>query len=192
MWSPASWTQEVGWGDTLPGTMGVGIFDQIDALQVQADQALSRVQRLLDEKTIQNVHEGGDDLRQLLRRLNEMSAEQRGEFATLTQSLRRAAESLEQTATGPEVERSLQRIDVLTGQLNDLVSIFDQSAHSVESILSRIDRGEGSLGKLTKDDALYDNAAAAATSLKIAADELAALAADIRKQPSRYVKVSVF
>ena len=184
--------QEVGWGDTLPGAMGAGIFDQIDALQVQADQALVRVQRLLDEKTIQNVHEGGDDLQQLLRRLNEMTAAQRVEFAALTQSLRRTAESLEKTASGPEVERSIKRIDMLTGQLNDLVSTLDQSAHSTASVLARIDRGEGSLGKRTKDDALYDNAAAAAASLKKAADELSTLAEDIRKQPSRYVKVSVF
>ena len=184
--------QEVGWGDTLPGAIGAGIFDQIDALQVQADQALVRVQRLLDEKTIQNVHEGGDDLQQLLRRLNEMTAAQRVEFAALTQSLRRTAESLEKTASGPEVERSIKRIDMLTGQLNDLVSTLAQSAHSTASVLARIDRGEGSLGKLTKDDALYDNAAAAAASLKKAADELSTLAEDIRKQPSRYVKVSVF
>lgn len=182
----------VGWGDTLAGSMGAGIFDQIDALQVQADQALARVQRLLDEKTIQNVHEGGDDLQQLLRRLNEMTAEQRTEFASLTQSLRRTAESLEKTASGPEIERSIKRIDVLTGQLNNLVSILDQSAHSTARVLARIDRGEGSLGKFTKDDALYDNAAAAAASLKKAADELSTLAEDIRKQPSKYVKVSVF
>lgn len=184
--------QGVGWGDTLPGSMGAGIFDQIDALQVQADQALSRVQRLLDEKAIQNVHEGSNDLRQMLRQLNEMTAEQRSEFASLTQSLRRTTESLEKTATGPEVARSVKRIDVLTGQLNDLVTTLDQSAHASESILARIDRGEGTLGKLTTDDALYDNAAAAAESLKKAADELAALAEDIRKQPSKYVKVSVF
>lgn len=189
---PGAAEQEVSWGDTLPGSMGKGIFDQIDALQVQADQALSRVQRLLDEKTIQNVHEGGDDLQQLLRRLNEMTAEQRDEFASLTQSLRRAAESLEKTAAGPEIERSVKRIDALTGQLNDLVATLDQSARSAESILARIDRGEGSLGKLTQDEALYDNAAAAAASLKKAADELANLAEDIRKQPTKYVKLSVF
>ena len=121
-----------------------------------------------------------------------MTAAQRVEFAALTQSLRRTAESLEKTASGPEVERSIKRIDMLTGQLNDLVSTLAQSAHSTASVLARIDRGEGSLGKRTKDDALYDNAAAAAASLKKAADELSTLAEDIRKQPSRYVKVSVF
>jgi len=189
---PGASDQDVGWSDTLPGSIGKGIFDQIDALQEQADQALTRVQRLLDEKTIQNVHEGGDDLRQLLRRLNEVTAEQQDEFAALTRSLRRTAESLEQTATGPEIGRSIERIDALTGRLDSLVASLDQSARSAESILARIDRGEGSLGKLTRDETLYDNAAAAAASVKKAADELANLAEDVRSQPSKYVQVSVF
>ena len=189
---PGVAAQDVGWSDALPGSIGKGIFDQIDVLQEQADKALTRVQRLLDEKTIQNVHEGGDDLRQLLRRLNEMTAEQRDEFTALTRSLRRTAESLEQTATGPEIDRSVKRIDALTGQLDSLVSTLDQSARSAQNVLARIDRGEGSLGKLTRDEALYDNATAAAASLKQAADELANLAEDIRNQPGKYVQVSVF
>ena len=189
---PGKADQDLSWGDALPGAIGEGIFDQIDELQEQADQALSRVQRLLDEKTIQNVHEGGDDLRQLLRRLNEVTAEQRDEFAALTRSLRRTAESLEKTAAGPELKRSVKHIEALTDKLDSLASTLDQSARSAASILARIDRGEGSLGKLTRDETLYDNAAAAASSVKKAADELAALAEDVRTQPAKYVKVSVF
>ena len=189
---PSSADHDVSWGETLPGSIGEGIFDQIDALQEHADNALIRVQRLLDEKTIQNVHEGGDDLRQLLRLLNEVTTEQRDEFAAFTHSLRRTAESLEKTATGPEIERSVKRIDALTEKLDSVISTLDQSARSAESILARIDRGEGSLGKLTRDEVLYDNAAAAAASVKKAADELARLAADIRTQPAKYVKLSVF
>jgi phospholipid/cholesterol/gamma-HCH transport system substrate-binding protein len=189
---PGAAEQDLNWGETLPGSIGKGIFDQIDLLQEQADKALTRVQRLLDEKTIQNVHEGGDDLRQLLRLLNEVTTEQRDEFAALTGSLRRSAEHLEKTAAGPELERSVQRIDVLTEKLDSLVTNLDQSARSAGSILARIDRGEGSLGKLTQDEALYDNAAGAAASVKKAADELARLAEDVRNQPAKYVKVSVF
>ena len=189
---PGKADQDLSWGDALPGAIGEGIFDQIDELQEQADKALTRVQRLLDEKTIQNVHEGGDDLRQLLRLLNEVTAEQRDEFAALTRSLRRTAESLEKTAAGPELKRSVKHIEALTGKLDSLASTLDQSARSAASILARIDRGEGSLGKLTRDEALYDNAAAAAASVKRAADELATLAEDVRTQPAKYVKVSVF
>ena len=184
--------QDLSWGDTLPGIIGKGVFDQIDELQDHADKALVRVQNLLDEQTIQNVHEGGQDLRQLLRQLNEVTTEQRGELAAITSSLRRAAEGLEKTATGPQLNRAVQRIDTLTEKLDSTAAALVRSSHSAESILARMDRGEGTLGKLSRDEALYDRAAEAAASMKKAADELSELAADVRTQPKKYVHLSIF
>ncbi len=184
--------QDLSWGDTLPGIIGKGVFDQIDELQDHADKALVRVQNLLDEQTIQNVHEGGQDLRQLLRQLNEVTTEQRGELAAITSSLRRAAEGLEKTATGPQLNRAVQRIDTLTEKLDSTAAALVRSSHSAESILARMDRGEGTLGKLSRDEALYDRAAEAAASMKKAADELSELAADVRTQPKTYVHLSIF
>lgn len=179
-------------GLVLPGSVGKGIFDQIDALQISAGQALVRVQTLLDEKTIQNVHEGGDDLRKLMRELKEMASEQRSEFVAITGSLRHTVEALEQTTTGPEIDRSVKRIDVITTKLDSVASAFDRTVRSAESILARIDRGEGSLGKLTRDDALYNNASEAAATMKKAAEEFARLATDVRAEPKKYLKLSVF
>ena len=181
---------DVSWGDTLPGTIGKGVFDQIDQLQTQADQALIRVQRLLDEQTIQNVHEGGDDLRKLLRQLNEVTTQQRGELAAITGSLRRSAEGLEKT--GPQFNRVVQRIDALTEKLDSTAATLDRSSRSAESILARMDRGEGTLGKLSTDTALYDRAVDAATGMKKAAEELSGLAADIRTNPKKFVHLSIF
>lgn len=189
---PGTADHDAEWGARLPGSIGTGMFEQIDELQTQTDKALERIQQLLDEEMIQNVHAGGSDLRRLLGVLNEITTEQRDEFAALTGSLRRSAESLEKVATGPEVERSIRRMDELTEKLNSLVATLEQSARSAESVLARIDRGEGSLGKMTRDEALYDNAAAAAASMKTAADELARLAADIRTEPGKYVQLSLF
>ena len=51
--------------------------------------------------------------------------------------------------------------------------------------MSRVDRGEGTLGKLTRDDALYNNLNAAAVNLN-------KLAEDIRQQPRKYINLKVF
>jgi phospholipid/cholesterol/gamma-HCH transport system substrate-binding protein len=189
---PGASEQDLSWGDVLPGTIGVGVFDQIDELQGQADKALIRVQKLLDEQTIENVHEGGRDLRQLLRQLNEVTTQQRGELAAITGSLRRAAEGLEKTTAGPQLNRAVQRIDNLTEKLDSTAAALDRSSHSAESILARMDRGEGTLGKLSRDEALYDRATEAAVGMKKAADELSGLAADIRAKPEKYIHLSIF
>ena len=179
-------------GLVLPGSVGNGIFDRIDELGSSAGKALVRVQSLLDDRTIQNVHDGGDDLRKLMQQLHEMAVEQRGELTALTGSLRHTAQTLETTATRPEIDRSVKRIDVVTTKLDSIASVLDRSARSAETILARTERGEGSLGKLTTDDALYDNAAKAAATMNKAAEEFARLAADVRADPKKYLKLSVF
>ena len=189
---PGTSTSNARGGAVLPGSVAKGIFDQIDQLQASAGNALVRVQNLLDEQTIRNVHEGGDDLRKLMRQLDEMAVEQRTQVAALTGSLRRSAEALEKTTTGPEIDRSVKRIDVVTAKLDSIASAYTRSARSAEAILARIDRGEGTLGKLTRDDALYNNAAEAAATMKKAADEFARLAADVRAEPKKYLKLSLF
>jgi len=189
---PGTSDTEAGWGDVLPGYIEKGVFEEIDQVQQQADRALDRVQRLLDEETVANVHASGRDLRQLLRQLVEVSGEQRGELAALTGSLRRSAAALEQTVTGPEVGRSARRLESLVGRLDSVAARLDRSSRSAESILARLAQGQGTLGRLVADEALYDNVSAAAASIRQAADELTRLTADIRAQPEKYVQVSVF
>lgn len=189
---PGASSQNARSGAELPGSVGKGIFDQLDELESSASQALVRVQSLLDDKTIQNVHQGSDDMSGLMRQLREAAVEQRSEFRALSGSLRHTAESLEETVTGPEIDRSVKRIDGVTAKLDSIATVLDRTARSSEAILARIERGEGSLGKLTMDDALYNNASEAAATMKEAADEFARLAADVRADPKKYLKLSVF
>jgi phospholipid/cholesterol/gamma-HCH transport system substrate-binding protein len=51
--------------------------------------------------------------------------------------------------------------------------------------MGRMERGEGTLGKLSKDDSLYNN-------LNSAVTNLSQLTNDIRANPKKYLSVSVF
>jgi phospholipid/cholesterol/gamma-HCH transport system substrate-binding protein len=52
-------------------------------------------------------------------------------------------------------------------------------------VLSSINRGEGSLGKLIQDDALYNN-------LEASTKEVELLIKDLKEHPKRYVHFSLF
>jgi phospholipid/cholesterol/gamma-HCH transport system substrate-binding protein len=56
---------------------------------------------------------------------------------------------------------------------------------SADSLISRLQSGEGSLGRLTTDTALY-------VETRRAVVELRELLADVKANPKRYFKVSVF
>lgn len=181
-----------GWNDTLVGISQKGVLDQAGELQSEATGALTRVQELLNDSAIDDVHTSGKELRRLLHELAETTVEQRGELEALSKSLRRSAESVEQTVSSPQVEHSLERMESLVSRLDGIAAVLARSATATDSILGRVDRGEGTLGRLSRDEQLYDEVAAAAASVRKAADAFANLAADIRERPKRYVQVSVF
>ena len=179
-------------GDSIPGTIGSGPFAEVNELTGSAAKAVDRVKALFSDETVQNVQKGSGEARQVIHDLQAAINEQRADLLALTKSLRKAAEGLEPVATGPELQQSVKRIDALTQRLDGVVGTLDRSSRSLETVMGRIERGEGSLGKLTKDDKLYVNAAEAAASLNKAAEELTRLTADIRNQPRKYLKFSVF
>jgi len=96
-----------------------------------------------------------------------------------------------------QLDRSLKNVDHITDNFSKLsdtllhadlagtLSGFQNTVESLNVILSKIERGEGSLGKLHQDDALYNNLAEASRELDL-------LLQDFRLNPKRYVNVSVF
>ncbi len=180
------------WGDVLEGRSGIGLFDKMDSLAGEADDVAERVKTLLSEEMVGDLQGSASEARALLKNLSGTVSEQRGELKALTASLKRSAEGLEKVTTGDELEETVKQMQELTDRADEVLAGLDTSSKSLESILGRIDRGEGSLGKLTTDDQLYDNVASAAANLDKTATELQALLEDIRLKPKKYIKLSLF
>ena len=172
-------------GDVVVGSTVAGAFDAAANVGTRADAVLGQVQTLLSEKTVAALGSGAVELQSLLTELALVVAEQRRELNTLTASLNRTAGGFEKVATGPELARAAARADTLMARLDSSSQRLDRVSGSLETILGRMERGEGTLGKLSQDDALYTN-------LNTAASELNLLVADIRKDPRKYLSVSVF
>jgi len=179
-------------GDTLEGRSGVGLFDKMDSLAGEADDVAGRLKALLSDQMVSDMQGSATEARRLLEQMSGTVNEQRGELLALSRSLRRSAEGLEKVTTGSELEEAVKRIETLTRRVEDVLCGLDESSQSLRSVLGRIDRGEGSLGKLTKDDALYDNMARAAANVDKTAEELRLLVEDVRQTPKKYLKLSLF
>ena len=67
----------------------------------------------------------------------------------------------------------------------NLIDRADRSLSSLEEITSRLQRGEGTAGKLLSDKELYDK-------LNRMVDDLDLLVRDIKENPKRYLKFSLF
>ena len=180
------------WGDELPGANGLGPFNRVDSLAGEAEKVTARLQRLMSDETIRSVQDSSGEMSKLLRQLTSLVSEQHGELKALSASLRRSADGMEKLTTGPELESTLKKLDRLSGRIDGLASNLDRSAQSLDSILGRVERGEGTIGKLSKDQGLYDNLSRAAADFDTAALEMQKLVGDIRREPKKYISLKMF
>ncbi|GAB3512086.1 MlaD family protein [Emticicia fontis] len=105
--------------------------------------------------------------------------------ATLTSNLNGLATNLDS-----QIKPILQKTNTFADSLNAIrlgqtVAQLNNSVASLQGILKDINQGKGTLGKLTSDDSLYVN-------LDRTAANLAALMADLKANPKRYVHFSLF
>jgi phospholipid/cholesterol/gamma-HCH transport system substrate-binding protein len=189
---PGKSKENVGWGARLPGENGPGLFDRMDELAGQAGKVAVKMQDLLSDRMVSDVHGSAVDARRSLASLQAMLDEERPQIRALVASLRRSAEGVEKVTTGPELEQTVKRIDAIAGRLEGTANTLDRSSKSVEAIIDRIGRGEGTLGKLTADDELYRNANDAAANLNKATVELNKLLVDFQAHPRKYINLKIF
>lgn len=176
----------LGNGEHIPGETRAGTLGTAEGLTDQAEVVMQRVESLLSEPTIEGVHASVREMESLLRTLSELTRTQSREVARLTESLNRSAQGLETAAGGGEdVARAAARADSALLELNVASGRLNRASESLQTVLTRVEQGEGTLGQLATDDALYDN-------LNEAALAVTRLADDIRANPRRYVNITVF
>jgi phospholipid/cholesterol/gamma-HCH transport system substrate-binding protein len=179
-------------GAELPGTAAAGMFDVATSVGTRADTVLGRAAAMLDPRTIQAVGGSAQELQVMLTSLAGLATEQRREIALLSASLRRSAEGVESATTRPELQRAVARMDSITLQLDRSTASLNRSTTSLEAVLGRIERGEGTLGKLSADETLYNNLNQAALSANRTASNADSLMADIKRNPRKYINLEVF
>lgn len=174
--------------DTLrgEGPGGEGLLGSVDELSARASSVLASMDALLDDETVGSVKGSARALEGLLTDLSAVTREQRGALQRLTERLNAAAEGLEDaTAVGPDVARAVARADSAMVVLRQTGDNLDAATVSLRTVLGRMERGEGTLGRLSADESLY-------VSLSTAAESLNALLKDLQEHPNKYINISIF
>jgi phospholipid/cholesterol/gamma-HCH transport system substrate-binding protein len=174
--------------DTIAGegAAGGGLLSSVDVLSARAESVLESIDEMLDEETVGSFQGSARELEGLLRDLSTVTREQRVQLADLTASLTRAAEGVEAaSAAGPDIASAIARADSAMATLAETSESLDTAVASLGTILGRMERGEGTLGRLSTDETLY-------VSLNDAAQSLNTLLADLQANPNKYINISIF
>ena len=175
-------------GDTLRGCMETDMLSSVtgglDSLMRSIGTTVESVNLILDE-------ENRAEVRQLLQRLNRtagnlekisaMLQSKSPDIETLLSNLSSISATLDSAATA--ISGTAANAEAITASLNeaDLKGMTD----SIRSLAGRLQSPDGSIGKLMRSDSLYNT-------LTALSSDLDSLVNNIRKDPKKYIKISIF
>jgi phospholipid/cholesterol/gamma-HCH transport system substrate-binding protein len=177
--------------DTIPGVYEKGVAEVMSdmgaAVDAVADLA-TQLRKIADsmeksgslDRTLSNFRNTSEELKlavsenravlkETMSNLNAASRTARSLTTDREAQLRHTLDSFERTAVS--MERLTARLDSLRG--------------SLQSVSAKVDRGDGTLGKLVNDPRLYDDAKETVAQLKL-------LIEDMKKNPKKYINLRVF
>ena len=179
-------------GDTLQSRIKPGLTDvvgseiaplqkKLDTVLSDADTLIGALNTILDDQAQSGLNEAFANLSTTVTNLNTISSDLSNILSSQGKNINTTLENLAETSDNlNQITDSLSRAN-----LKGMITKFESTATNLNLVLSSINRGEGSLGKLIQDDALYNN-------LEASTKEVELLIKDLKEHPKRYVHFSLF
>jgi phospholipid/cholesterol/gamma-HCH transport system substrate-binding protein len=173
----------------------------------------TRFELAFTEETALNIREAIENIQEVSEQLTGLVSKQQVAIEEVAHNLERTSEAagqaaitmqrafaeIEQAIGGGRLTTIVQNVERTTSRTDSLVSILAAASHDlrttamtadgtlrqVSSIATAVERGEGSLGMLLRDTTLYLHLVD--TNL-----EVQALLRDIRRNPRRYINLTIF
>jgi phospholipid/cholesterol/gamma-HCH transport system substrate-binding protein len=157
------------------------IGSQAEGLAALGTELSDRARVVLDGLAEVANKRMADDLHNTLvsiQRLSDVFANERsGPTAELTatmSSLRQLSTRLDSVLASPALDRALGSLDSATAQLGRMTDQFTTTGAQLDSVLVRINRGEGTLGRLASDTTFYAELRDLSASIRQFVDDLRA------------------
>ena len=179
-------------GDTLTSSVKKGLTDlvsdklaplqqKIEKMVVNADLLLTNLNDVLDAKSKENLKNSISNLSKTIEGFNSVVDNANTILYNNKGNIDKTFSNLNKVSTDfSKISDSLSKAN-----LTKVVHNLENTLSNVDKIMNDVQAGKGSLGKMVKDDALYNN-------LEKTSKELELLLQDVRLNPTRYVNVSLF
>lgn len=184
-------------GDTLSGAYEADLTELTSTLAPISSNVLGileRVNTTFDEKTrkhIQNIlvdiNRSSNELESVIRMQGKNIDYAFGNFSEFSEQMTVFAKNLDTIALSQKgnITDGVKSFKVTAKTMEEAAIRFREASATLENVFKKIEKGEGTLGKLSQDEQLYLHVDSLIVNLND-------LVKDLKANPKKYVSVSVF
>ncbi|MGB1349742.1 MAG: MlaD family protein [Flavobacteriaceae bacterium] len=155
--------------------------EKIESVMVSADLLLNNVNSIFDEKTKSDIKGSISQLEQTISSFEKTSNSLQNLLETNKNAINNSIGNISDISD----DLSIVTDKLSKSDFEQTINELKFSLNNFNSLLSGLDSGEGSLGKLFNDEGLYNN-------LEASLGQLESLLEDMKLNPKRYVHFSLF
>ncbi|NJB83934.1 MlaD family protein [Wenyingzhuangia aestuarii] len=179
-------------GDFIKGEvesdMLSSLTNKLNPLQSKIESAITNIDSVAHSVNVLLSDDMIVDMQQSIENINQILGTLKNTSATIDHVISKNEKNLD--ATLKSMNATTQNLKVFSDSLAQvkILSIskkINNTAASLDSITAGIQAGNGTIGKLAKDESLYNN-------LEAASKELEELLRDMKEHPKRFVHFSLF
>lgn len=165
------------------GERGQVIGDDISGSLNELNRFLGQLNRALDDSSSRALNSSLIHLEEATGVVSRTLQAKQQEMEQSLESLHSLLSELDSTAVNsrPHLEALIRNLEERSRELGDLTTELDTTMDELNQILGKVNRGEGSLGRLVNDESLYENT----DSLSL---ELRELIRDFREDPGQFLR----
>jgi phospholipid/cholesterol/gamma-HCH transport system substrate-binding protein len=142
-------------GDTIRGTMAAGLFDKGADLADQASTTLTKVNGMLDQELISDLRHSLQTSQELMKYLMDQKGGPTAEVNATMRSLQATTAVLDTTIRALDPRRLQSGLDSTMRSSREMFDRLAAATARMDSLMARVQRGEGTMGKLASDSMLY-------------------------------------
>lgn len=177
--------------DTVQGIYEPGMSEVMGRIGNSVEAVTALVEDLHD--VTQQLKGGGQlaktmqDFAATSHELRTLVSENRAALSATLQNFSDASKTAKSLTTDRQAQlgKAMDSFSSAAEKMDQLSGRLDSLRASAQTLTSRVNAGDGTLGRLVNDQRLYDDLSSSVSSLK-------GLIEDIKKNPKKYFKVSVF
>jgi len=170
-------------GDTVPSRAATGGLDVLQARADSITQSIGRVTRAFESEIVASG--GLRDMRQTLATMNRLVVQMQGVVTEQNRNFSATLASLRGAVDSAQVAATLKNFRSTSANADTLMTRLSSNTTQIQAILARLERGDGTAGKLLTDTLLYRDA----RNLLMRVDSLVT---DFQKNPRKYINLRVF